>query len=86
MPNDWTATLEQRQQGTRSGFLANDVPLEDQDTELGGVNVPANEGVAAPASELEAMTKAELLNEAAVLGVEVPATATKAEVLELLKG
>lgn len=81
---NWINTLDARQAGARSGFLAADLPLEDQDLELGGARV---EEEPAPADdELDAMTKAELMHEAEARGVEYPASVTKAELLELLKG
>lgn len=33
---DWTDTLAARQSGYCEGFLASDIPLEDQDLERGG--------------------------------------------------
>lgn len=45
---NWIRTLEARHAGAREGFLAADLPLEDQDVNAGGVRVepveePANE-------------------------------------------
>lgn len=79
---NWTDTLDARHAGARQGFLAADLPLEDQDLQYGGprtLNVEA-------AKELDDMSKAELLDEAARLSIDVPASMTKADLLELLKG
>lgn len=36
---NWIDTLKARQAGARSGFLAADMPLEDQDPDAGGARV-----------------------------------------------
>jgi hypothetical protein len=79
---DWINTLAARQYGTQPGFLANDIPLEEQDLVFGGPLAPQ------PAVEddaLDAMTKAELVDEAAKRGVDVPANATKSDIVDLLR-
>lgn len=87
---DWTDTLAARQAGAQAGFLAHDLPLEEQDVKLGGARVVDPDGarVADPVEDdaLDAMTKAELVEEAGRRGVDVPANATKAELVDLLRG
>lgn len=38
---DWTDTLDARQAGALPGFLATDLPLEEQDEALGGARAPS---------------------------------------------
>jgi hypothetical protein len=79
---DWTDTLAARQAGTLPGFLATDLPLEEQDEALGG---PRAELPAAEDDALEAMTKDELLAAAKHQGVTVDRAATKAEIIDALR-
>lgn len=79
---DWTHTLDLRQGGFRSGFLANNIPLEDQDLAEGGALVDQADAV----PDLEDMTKAQLLAEAQRLDVTTVAGATKADIVAAIRG
>jgi hypothetical protein len=84
---DWTDTLNLRQAGKLEGFLAVDIPLEDQaeqgTTSEGPINV---ERTATDEDALDAMTKAELLEEAANRGIVIEdVKATKADILDALR-
>lgn len=48
---DWTATLELRQSGHAAGFLASNIPLEDQDEAYGGILVDTPEDETGRADE-----------------------------------
>jgi hypothetical protein len=58
---DWTHTLDARQRGFLPGFLATDLPLEEQDEALGGprAETPAEEATAAAEGEARKAAKAQ---------------------------
>jgi hypothetical protein len=76
-PDDWYAPNQQAVRGDESG------PAEEGE---GGVEridpEPLEPGE--PEPDLDAMTKAELIDEAAARGIDVDPTATKAEIREAL--
>jgi len=71
------AELEKLQKGGHLGATYGDQVVEPHFEKLGGDEEPAP----APATDLESLTKAALVDMAAELGVEITAGATKADII-----